>query len=388
MRILFIHSTPVPPALDPRANRFALLSPRLEGDVLQPIWFRTPGEVEAALGPGSYPVHTVGNFRFHWFLIRHRGLRLKLPQLWFYVSEGLRLHRQQKYECIVCYAHQLTGLCGVFLKLLTRAKLIIEIVTSPSLAYVTRHSKVSLRDRLMRLSSDICLHISLWSCDRVHLLSRELLAPYPLLRRVPASIFPEFVPVSVVPRAAEAEDETYVLLVGAPWRIKGVDLLIAAFRRLAPEFPAVKLKLLGWFPDRERLEALAGGSPQIEILKPRPNPEVLQIISRAAVFALPSRCEGAPVVVLEAMAAGVPVVASDVGGIPSLVREGESGFLVPVENVDVLEARLRQLLSDRDLRKRMGARGYEIAHSEFNETLYVEKFARMVADAVQGSERA
>jgi glycosyltransferase involved in cell wall biosynthesis len=88
------------------------------------------------------------------------------------------------------------------------------------------------------------------------------------------------------------------------------------------------------------------------------------------------------------MASGVPVVASDVAGIPSLVRDGESGFLVPVGNVEMLEARLRRLLSDRDLRKRMGARGYEIAHSEFNETLYVEKFARMVADAIQGSERA
>jgi glycosyltransferase involved in cell wall biosynthesis len=255
------------------------------------------------------------------------------------------------------------------------------------LAYLTEQPTVTLGARSMRLYSDICLHISLWSCDRVHLLSPEPLALYPLLRRIPASIFPEFVPVSVVPRAAEAEDETYVLLVGAPWRRKGADLLIAAFRRLAADFPAVKLKLLGWFPDRERLEALTGGAPQIEILKPRPNLEVFEILRRAAVLALPSRCEGTPVVVMEAMAAGVPVVASDVSGIPTLVRDGESGFLVPVENVEMLEARLRQLLSDRGLRKRMGARGYEIAHSEFNETLYVEKFARMVADAVQGSER-
>jgi glycosyltransferase involved in cell wall biosynthesis len=132
------------------------------------------------------------------------------------------------------------------------------------------------------------------------------------------------------------------------------------------------------------LEALAGGSPQIEILKPRPNSEVFELMSQAAIFALPSRCEGSPVVILEAMAAGLPVVASRVGGIPELVRDGENGFLIPVEDTALLEARLRQLLSDGDLRRRMGARSCEMVRTEFCERVYGDKFTRMVVEVVSG----
>jgi glycosyltransferase involved in cell wall biosynthesis len=234
----------------------------------------------------------------------------------------------------------------------------------------------------MQAFSDLCLHISLWSCDTAHLLGPALIASYRRLRSVRTAVFPEFVPVSLVPR--REVEEPYILLVGAPWYLKGADLLIAAFLRLAGDFPGVKLKLVGWFPDRERLEAQTGGSTQIEILTPRPNPEILELISGATVFALPSRCEGTPCVILEAMAAGLPIVASDVGGIPALVRDGENGFLVPVGDASALELRLRELLADGDLRRRMGARSYEMARTEFCEEAYWDRFRRMVAGAVNG----
>ena len=110
----------------------------------------------------------------------------------------------------------------------------------------------------MQRYSDLCLHISLWSCDMAHLLGPALIASSRRLRTVRTAVFPEFVPVSLVPRR-EAQEQ-YILLVGAPWYLKGADLLIAAFLRLAGDFPGAKLKLVGWFPDCERLEALAGGS--------------------------------------------------------------------------------------------------------------------------------
>jgi glycosyltransferase involved in cell wall biosynthesis len=215
-----------------------------------------------------------------------------------------------------------------------------------------------------------------------HLLGPALIASYRRLRTVRTAVFPEFVPVSLVAR--REVQEQHILLVGAPWYLKGADLLIAAFLLLAGDFPGVKLKLVGWFPDGERLEALAGGSARIEILKPRPNPEILELMSEATVFALPSRCEGTPCVILEAMAAGLPIVASDVGGIPALVRHGENGFLVPVGDTAALEARLRELLSDGDLRRRMGARSYEMARTEFCEAAYWDHFARMVTEVVNG----
>jgi len=89
-------------------------------------------------------------------------------------------------------------------------------------------------------------------------------------------------------------------------------------------------------------------------------------------------------VLLEATGGRIPVVGSDVGGIPMLIGEGENGFLVPVRDVDALEERLRQLLSGPALRERMGRRGYEMAHSEFDERAYVDRFVRMIGSAMEG----
>jgi len=385
MRILYVHSTLVPPPADPRRDRFFLLSQEMEGDVLQPIWFETPGEVEAMFGPGSYPVYLRGRFRYHWLLSDGQQSR-RLRILWASFRRGLRLHRERRFDCIVAYSHQTTGVLAAILKLLTGAKLVVELVTSPHLVYITHSARPSLRDRVMKIYSDICLHISASLSDRVHYLFPDQLSHYPLLRRTRNSIFNDFVPVSAIGRTTN-KDQLYVLLVGAPWYLKGIDVLIRAFLSLAPDFPQVKLRILGYFPDQDELRKLAAESPQIEFLRARPNSEALEIIAGAAVMALPSRCEGGPRVLIEGMAAGLPLVGSDVGGIPSLVREGENGFIVPVGDWQALSARLRDLLNDPDLRRRMGDRGYEIAHRELDEASYVRNFTRMIRATLGVPER-
>jgi glycosyltransferase involved in cell wall biosynthesis len=387
MRILYIHSTHVPPPLDKRMDRFALLSEKLEGDVLQPIWFGTREEVEVELGPGSFPVYASGRFRYHFFLSHgpRGGNRSRPAQFWFYVRKGVELHRERAFDCIVAYSHMTTGLVAALVKLLTGAKLIIELATDPRTVYLSQRPQPTLRDRLMKIYSDVCLHLTLWAADRVHLLNQTQLAGYPLLRRAKASVFHEFVPVSAI---APHEDggERYVLTVGSPWYLKGSDRLIEAFKRLAPDFPDVKLKILGWHvpADREHMEALSGGSKQIELVRALPNPVSLPIISNCLVLVHPSRCEGGPRTVVEGLAAGVPVVGSDVGLIPEVIRQGENGFVVPGGNVQELEQRIRQLLADPELRRRLGANGYEFAHTQLTEQVYVERFTAMVTAAVRG----
>jgi glycosyltransferase involved in cell wall biosynthesis len=388
MRILYVHSTVQPPPTDLQTDRFFLLSSRLEGDVLQPIWFETPEEVEAMFGPGSYPVYTAGKFRYHWFLgTPRRGMRQRLATFWFYLRKGLQLHRQSRFDCIVAYSHMTTGVLAGVLKLLTGAKLVIEIVTCPHLVYITERAEPGLRERVMKLYSDVCLHLSMLMADRAHFLHPQQLRPFTLLRKTRNSVFHEFVPVSIIDREVSREgQEQYVLLAGAPWYLKGADVLIKAFLAVAPEFPDVKLKILGHYPDRTELDAMTGGSPQVEILRARPYLEALRIISGAAVVVMPSRCEGLSRALLEAMAAGIPLIGSDVGGIPMLVRDGENGFLCPVGDHATLSKRLRQLLGDDQLRRRMGNSGYARAHGELNEERYVQEFARMIEATMNGVE--
>jgi glycosyltransferase involved in cell wall biosynthesis len=148
----------------------------------------------------------------------------------------------------------------------------------------------------------------------------------------------------------------------------------------------VKLKLVGWYLDQEHndLEALREGLGQIELVRAIPNPITLEMISRCEVLVHPSRCEGGPRVVMEALSAGVPVVGSDVAGIPYLIRNGENGFVVPGDDIAELERRLRQLLGDPELRRRLGANGYAFAHAELNEQVYVEQFTEMIRATVLG----
>src|SRR4051812_33321953 len=131
MRILYVHSTLVPPPTDLSRDRFYLLSEELEGDILQPIWFQTPAEVKAVFGPGSYPIYTVGRFRYHWFLSSNiPGARQRLDIFWFYFRKGTQLHRERRFDCIVAYSHMTTGLLAGLVKLYTGARLVIELVTS------------------------------------------------------------------------------------------------------------------------------------------------------------------------------------------------------------------------------------------------------------------
>jgi glycosyltransferase involved in cell wall biosynthesis len=384
MRILYVQATIVPPPKDVQIDRFFLLSEKLEGDVLQPVWYRSPAQVEAVFGPGSYPVYNAGCFRYHWFLVsRYRGVRGRIATFWFILRKGVELHRERRFDCIVAYSHMTTGICAGLLKLLTRSKLILEIATMPELTYLTNKPRPNVQERLMHIYSYICLHLSVLISDRVHLLFPGQLSKYPLLRSVSSSIFHEFVPVSAIERNSESEKtEQFVLLVGAPWYLKGADLLIAAFLRLTEEFPHVKLKIMGHYTHRNELDALAGNSSRIEILQAIPNAGALKTISEAAVLVLPSRCEGMGRVLIEAMAAGVPVIGSDVGGIPFIIQEGETGLIFSNGDSRALEKRLRELLADSELRRRMGDNGYKRAHEALSEKVYIEQFTRMVEAAV------
>jgi glycosyltransferase involved in cell wall biosynthesis len=379
-RILYIQATFVPPPRDARMDRFFHLSETVAGDVLQPVWFWRPEQVEAEFGPGSYPVYTRGRFRYHWFLAwRFTGLRRRFEVLKFYLRAGLPVLKKRRTDCIVVYSHMLSGVLAGLLKILTGVKLITEIVTAPDLVYVTDVPRPGIRERFLHFYSDACLHFSLWLADRAHLLFPSALSGYRWLRAKPASVFHEFVPVSSIPCAGCGESsERYLLLVGAPWYPKGVDLLVKAFRNLASEFPNLMLKILGHYEDRSGLDAVVENVPNIEILESRPNSETLKVIASAAVMVLPSRCEGMPRVLLEAMAAGVPVVASDAGGIRWLLQNGECGLLFQSGDAAQLEQRLRTLLSDGDLQRRLGESGYRRAHAELNERNYVEQFTSMI----------
>ena len=154
-------------------------------------------------------------------------------------------------------------------------------------------------------------------------------------------------------------DERFVVgWIGRMTAIKRADDVLRAVRLLRDSGVDACLCMVGDGPDRERVEQLAG---ELEIMRhclfPGYQTDVGQFFAAFDVFILPSGNEGTPVTAIEALAAGCPVVASRVGGVPDVVRDGQDGFLVEAGAVDELARRLGQLAADPELRRRMGAAG-------------------------------
>ena len=148
--------------------------------------------------------------------------------------------------------------------------------------------------------------------------------------------------------------------------------LIEAFARLTADGRAASLRLAGTAGDenyelrvRQRINALGLGN-RVTLLGQIDAARVREELGSASVFALPSFQENSPMGIEEAMAAGVPVVASNRCGIPYLVRDGETGFLVDPNDTDDICERLTQLLEDDALRAAMGERSRRVAEDRFH----------------------
>jgi glycosyltransferase involved in cell wall biosynthesis len=172
-----------------------------------------------------------------------------------------------------------------------------------------------------------------------------------------AATFPAFMDLDrfLAPTVALPERRR-ALFVGVLERYKDVDGLAAAWRLAAPRLPDVTLQIVGTGARTHVVEQLVRDVPeQTEWTPAVPNDEMPDVLDAATVLVLPSRSEGLGRIVVEALCRGRPVVATRVGGITDLVRDGENGLLVPARDPAALAAALVGVLSDRALADRLAA---------------------------------
>jgi glycosyltransferase involved in cell wall biosynthesis len=139
-------------------------------------------------------------------------------------------------------------------------------------------------------------------------------------------------------------------------RQKGFDVLIRAFAAIAARHPRLRLVIFGEGPARADLQKQIddlGLADRVELPGVVPGPAAA--LRDADIFVLPSRYEGFPNALCEAMACGIPVVASDTGAVSEIVRDGENGLVVPTEDSAAVAAALERLVSDKALRARLAA---------------------------------
>ena len=212
-----------------------------------------------------------------------------------------------------------------------------------------------------------------WYCNRIFrlssgvvVLSEEWFALRELVPGVKLHYLPNAIDIrpyrEVASRRSRTEGQAIRLLyLGHLAEVKGTDDLLEAFKILDAGGKPVALDLVGDFlfeQDEARLAAAVGGASvpgkTVRLVPPVWGEDKLACFERADIFVFPSHYEGMPMAVLEAMAAGLPVVATAVGGIPELVSDGVNGVLTPPRAPRDLSRALEKLCRDASLRSRMG----------------------------------
>jgi colanic acid/amylovoran biosynthesis glycosyltransferase len=189
----------------------------------------------------------------------------------------------------------------------------------------------------------------------------------------------------------EREGGARLVSVGRLEPTKGHDDLLRAFAELAPDFPQLTLDVVGAGPEGGALTKLArelGLDRRVRFLGALPTDGVKEILREADVFVLAARrhvsgrMDGIPVALMEAMASGVPVVATALSGIPELVVDGVTGIVVPPHDPARLSAALRRLVEDPPLRSQLARQAREHVASHFDLDVEAERLGDLFQDVV------
>jgi glycosyltransferase involved in cell wall biosynthesis len=220
------------------------------------------------------------------------------------------------------------------------------------------HKQSALRTRLQRFRRRFVFQAATHVVSNSAAAKRDAMKVY----GIPSwkiSVFPNCIadPSSTLSEKATALDHDRIVCVGRLHPVKGQDVLLHALSRLRDKHPNVNVVFVGGGGLKEEYHSLAarlGVLDRCQFIGTQPGPEVLRELATAMISVVPSRSEAFGVVNIESMAVGTPVVASRVGGISEIIRDGVDGFLVPPDDVDALADRLSRVLSDAPLRSELG----------------------------------
>lgn len=294
-----------------------------------------------------------------------------------------------RYEVIIASNPLGSGLSGLLISKLTKARLIVEVNGNYSRAFKFSHLSESqilftkLKDKISRL-------LIIFVLRRASIV--KLLYPWQLdslkgAKNINTCVFHNFVPTEMFQKAKKSDDK-FILLLGHPWYLKGVDILIRAFNLITNEFPDYKLKIVGWCPDGiEYYEKLAGKNERIQFSGPVDYKQVVRLMTSCSLYVLASRTEAMGRVLLEAMASRKPIIASDVDGVPYIIKDRYNGLLFRSEDVEDLAEKIRMVLSDNKLAEKLASNGHKCVMENLSERLYIEKYQEVIEGIIESKSK-
>ena len=180
--------------------------------------------------------------------------------------------------------------------------------------------------------------------------------------------------------------ENVVLTVARIDPVKGLENLISSIPLILIKIPDVKIKIVGSIPNKNYFLMLKNKILEldcekfVEFVGPIPHDELPNILSDSKIFILTSKTEASSISTLEAMASGLPVIVTRVGGMPSLIINGINGFLVEPDNPESVAEKAIELLIDDSLRVKIGKNARETIEKKYNWDNFIDGLTNIIQD--------
>jgi len=199
---------------------------------------------------------------------------------------------------------------------------------------------------------------------------------------VPAMLFPHCVDTSLYPLTPLDLKTNNITFAGRLHEGKGVGILIEAFGKVLKHLPGANLHLFGDDTHGSHLKKLSRdlhNGEQVIFHGLVPHEQMPQYYACANVVVLPSVwIENSPLIILEAMAAGRPVIGSRIGGIPELIKDGENGLLSVPGDAEDLSYKILQLLTDKEKAEKMGRKGRELIEEGYGVKRHLTEYFKVI----------
>ena len=286
----------------------------------------------------------------------------------------------KRIDVIISQSPLLEGFLGSILKILFKKELIVEIhgdwEDGPFL------SKKRRFESFQRKFIPAIARFSFKNADKIRGVARYLIKrAKEIAPKKPYFLFPTFTDLEIFLKESSISYNNYILFVGQLEEVKGTEYLIDAFAKTSKDFPDFKLIIIGEGEERENLKSKVKDLKlldRVEFKGKLSLEETKNIMKDCYCLVLPSLSEGLPRVLLEAQALSKPLIASEVGGIPELIEDGQTGFLFEVGNSNELAEKLKILIKNRDLAIKIGRIGKNFVAKNFSNEKYMENYIQMI----------
>ena len=193
---------------------------------------------------------------------------------------------------------------------------------------------------------------------------------------------PEVINSAFFDKKWQPETDSTIVFVGGIMKRKGVEILIAAIKKVKLKIPSIKVKFIGGY-SRKYHKYLTNKIDKYQLLEntvflgTKRSHEIAQILSESTLFILPTLIDNSPNSLAEAMAVGMPCIASNVGGIPSMIDDGENGILFPSMDSDILAEKIIKTLSNKEFMIKIGKNAKRVAYERNYKDRVVEQTVRV-----------